>query len=324
MLPSFGLNNMNRRIQDTIYHKPLRFLYTELFLRLLGSFNLNLLNKLYKPHALPNSMYEYFQFLTLNQKGPMRWEAPLLPHSLKKIENDYMLWRTQAILEPIFGQVIVNSDLHLNISPHDATKYVRLLRHSTNFQCGTLNLYNEAQAGLFSHHDPPIDGPMVEFLYSLPLTIDKVLHPKKLQFMYFEKVLGKQYYRDYIHKGQSIYDYIPSKYKRYGYLKKIKNFARKSNHKKPSSSSVNKSNSNNSNGKINYFDRNYYIKRPEFHDFMIDLTNTKSSALLDNIKDPLIKDYAFNLYRSISDGENNNFIQINQVMNLEYFLREVS
>ncbi|MFC2061374.1 hypothetical protein ACFLUV_02575 [Elusimicrobiota bacterium] len=285
MFPAFGAAGFRIAAKDLLQHKHKRLLYTDMWRKLTKSGILNIAAPVFsaKDCIIPVNSYDYLLTLAITNMFPFR-NRHLLPEGLGHLEPDYINYRSEVTVKPLMEEEEYNrfrSDKDIDIKY--LAQLTRLLRFSTNVQGVSLNTVNYGLAGGFTQIDPPIQGPMIDFLHRLPIGIREVFNPKGLEFLYFKDVLKYDYYK--------------------GFIKDIRRLKISS----PGRS----------------FKREDIITSPEFKADYMPFIDPEGSIVIDMVKNREVRDYLYGVYsdaasvRCISPGI------INQILNIEILFKEI-
>jgi len=299
MFADFTRSPFKHIIKDTLQKKPKRFAYSERFWEMKGAFNPLLAKLVGKNYNFPKNDFEYLLGSALNFQVPLM-PKQILPKDLQSIEGDYKSYVAKSFLGPILGEDLFSIlQKGYSLSAKELSGYLRLLFFTSPVQGVALNNANYQKAGGFALIDPPLQGPLIKFLHTLPITLREVIYPKGLQPQYFKQVLEWDYYKGFLKDFTQASFFMES-------LDKLRKTFIKEKQKENEIS-----------------DREGMIRSKYFKEHFLKEIDPNNSAVLGLLKDPVLKDYFYNLYQQIQKGENTKFILINQILNLELFLKSL-
>ncbi len=285
VFPTFGYLPFKRVIKDTMQHKPKRMLYTDMWRDLTARGAFSILKPIFKAagYKIPQNHYEYLLTLALTNKFPISFNY-ILPRELKDLEGEYINYRSDVILKPLLEDGRYEElKKGKNSDTKSLGQITRLLRFATNAQSCSLNTMNYNLAAGFIHIDPPIQGPMIDFLHRLPITMREVFYPKGLEYDYFRDILNYDYYKGFM--------------KDVGKLK--------------------------SSQKRKFYSDRHIIGSQEFRKYFLPIIDPNKSVVIDMIENKKIKEYIYKRYDLIRKGEDTNLIHINQILNIEILLKDI-
>lgn len=288
-----------RLIEDTIKYKPKRLLYTDEWRKATIECGFyKFFNKFANNYKIPKNSYEYLLSLILTYKFPLMPNV-VLPEALKLLENDFIEYKSESVLKPTLGDDTYNSLKNgRNIQSRELSKLMRLLRFTTKVQSGTLNTSGCNIIGDFVINDPPDQGPMYDFLARLPITLMNAFEYKRLEFDYFKNTLNYDYFKEYLKdtaQGSAFSKGV-------GKVKKI--VSRKKEIKSLSQ-------------------RDRMLRSKEFKEHFLPEIDPNNSILIDMVENKEIKNYIRNLYTDIQNDDFPSFFMVNQILNMEIFLKEI-
>ena len=240
--------------------------------------------------------------LLLNKRNPT--SDFNFPNELEKFKFNYQESKKEILINDILNDKFQHEKNLRNKS--DLLKNMRLIRHLVNTQSTSQQIYNHNLANQYYHYDLPIDGPIINFLSSLPISVQNITHPKKLQFLYFERKLGKKYYRDFIHGQQKILSIHYKKSKKIIKSKLYNIYVSLNKNKKPTQ-------------KIN---NSGFFNNIHLSDYLKSNLNGLSSPFIERVENKILQEFLNNKYKEIIEGKCTDEILINQLLNIEVFLRQ--
>jgi hypothetical protein len=288
MFVAFALPSFLRKKRDRV-KQALRYLYTEEFIGKLGAEAPSIV----KPHdrELPKTGYEYLSNMAISNKTPLRVEA-MLPTELSAHEDSFR----QSWIDDLLETILRGSYERLKrneLSLIELSQAMRVLRFATNVQSIALNTHNVNSAGLFNQQDPLMEGPMAYFLMKRDVTMNEVKNPKHLEFMYFKKITGKDYFKDYMPK--KLLKNILSRFTKEHYQNK----------------------------KLLKDRREALLDAPQYHELVLKTIDPDKSVFLKNIPDGDVKDYIRSLYIKTRKNPGWDFMTVNNLLNLELFFNKL-
>lgn len=309
MRSNFGESIIRRYYEDSLKKKPLRYLFTEGFFNHIkkanGSLYLKLAEKLSKEKGwvAPKNIFEYLLSLTISNKLPC-WPPKILPDDISTYKKDYIKYIELETFAHIIGSELydkLNRNKGKAISFEDARRLSRLIRYAIQIQRASKNDSCFERSGKYILQAPPIEGPVLSFFMNQPLTLKDVFKPKRYLFRYFREEVGYSY-DVFLNKirGQKYKrpakQYVASLKRRLGLIKGPNN---RPSHKK------------------------LLINSQVFREKFLSVLNPEDSILIPLIKDVNIRTYVRKLYANCKNRDLYNLKQVNQLLNLELFLRNV-
>jgi hypothetical protein len=290
MFPRFGRMALRNWQIDNLHHKPKRYLYTNAFIESLGQAAPSLIRSTFG-NALPRDAYAYLSNLAFSNKLPLA-TGSILPPALSSLEAEYRAQWEELCLGPVTSNNLdaLKED---TLSPLETAQAMRLLRFATNVQSIALNMHNVNSAGLFNQQDTTMEGLFNNFLLRRDVTMNEVHHPKNLEFLYFEKITGKNYNRNFIPHNILKYQMFRFSAQNRAEQKHLQN--KKEN----------------------------LARHPAYQDLLRRHADPDNSMLICGLSNPQIRDYVCDVYRETAENPSRNFMTGNNILNLEIFLKNL-
>ncbi|MCB9980949.1 MAG: hypothetical protein H6860_00930 [Rhodospirillales bacterium] len=289
MFPAFKNWPFQIWYKNVIKQGPKRYLYTQEYQKTLGG-DTPFWLKIRFEEALPGNAYEYLSFISITNGLPLN-PGGILPVPLNALENEFREYWIDSVLGPIVGPYYGDLKTSLKLPPEKIAQITRLIRFATNVQSNSINFHTSSSAGLINIQGPPMDGPMAMFLMKKQISTHEVKHPKNLEFMYFKHVTGKDYWKDFI-------PYRRMHNLTYKLTRQYKDEINLMNYR-----------------------RNALLNEPLYQDMVRKVTGQGASHVLDRIENPDIKNYLADLYKQTYENPAHTFFTVNNILNLEYFLK---
>jgi len=299
VFPCFGMNKIKIFIKEFFIFKPKRFLFSLFWLSNFQNPVIRFLVKLLLPKSmkLPRNQWEFLSFLTLSLEYPMIPKKGLLPRELKHLEKEYTDYFTENSLLPVLGeeklQALKQGTPLKDLELQQMTRLLGLVITQTHAR----RTWQSAKIGGYQHVDPPVLGPMVDFLMRLPIKARAVRYPKELEFNYFKNILGIDYHEDFI--KSTIKDNIA--------IDSLKTLIRITRRALGKSRTLTWAQA--------------VSQTKEYKNYLLSKIDPNNSVLLNQIQDSAIKKYLVDLYEGIKSGRVDNYIIANQICNIEVLLK---
>ena len=198
MRVNFGEDLRQRKLLDSKLKKPLRHLFTPSFWECVrrggGQARLERIARLtgVKLGKAPENLEQYLVFLAVTNEFPFLPGnfASLMPQEL---EDAFFAYLRRTNYEDVLGAEIVDEVRGTELSDSRLLRLARLLRFAHQVQRTTKNDSEYAKFGGFKMLSVPMEGPILSYCMSRPVTREDVLEPKRDLFTYFRERMGFSY-----------------------------------------------------------------------------------------------------------------------------------
>ena len=302
--PEFGMNTLVRFVQNLkrgFFH---RFLSTKAFIYLLNfPIIIKSLELIFNMRGrLPKNQLDYLAFLSVSATTPFLPSFDLkilnLNKELFKGYIDYFtkLYMKNYLDEEDFISLFKNKK---TISNSRVQKYARLIC----FTRGVFNNKYQDQKITNKIEQPGFFPPFSNFLLSLNIGFREVFFPKALHFRYFKNELKWDYHKDF----------LPTTYTYKNVFFHTLMFPIRFFKKKINKISINE--------KKNFSE--VITNSDDFKKKYSNLLNINNSKFIPHIKNKDLKKYFTKCYLDIINEREKSFYRIVQIINLEFFFREL-
>ncbi len=312
MIPAFGYRTLRRWFMLFFSGKiPDRFLHTSIFRRIVKkgySFWLVPVMRFFgsglRQKDLPDCLGSYFKNIIFTKSSPVYPIGGSVP-GCSGLSGKLDCFRQKTVFD-IFLLDYLSMRCKKNINDLDEnslTVFAHACSNLSGVSSYVLNNKNYAKSGNYILQDPPMEGPLRSFFIDQKIGLRDVFFPKRYLFKYFKQSLGFSYFR-FMSKTVSFYPRrTMGQYVRY--VKKVFGL--------PVKYPLHNSQKN----KI-------FLESDFFNKYLAPVLSPENSIVLSKISDPQVLAYLNDLYEKVQNGESVDFMKINQILNLEFFLRDQS